>query len=189
VNRRPSTSRRPAARRRGVRNLFTLTLVVTLGLLFAPCLALAQTSRGRASADTALAARRAHRPPKLLTGDFTSLFAVRPATISFGASANEIIAGPGISESQLQAGEMGHIRWSRWTPTIAAGHGLMWSNDCSPNCPEGAYHSSPVAIRARDGFSGRYRRLSYVYRAEGHRVHIHSRLRRMPGTPHAWEWW
>ncbi len=122
-------------------------------------------------------------------GDYTSRFTVRPATISFGASADEIIGGPGVSQGQFEAGDLGHIRWSHWTAASAVGHGLMWSNDRSPNCPEGTYHSSPVAIRAGDGFSGRYRRLSYVYRTEGHRLHIHSRLRRMQGTPDAWSWW
>lgn len=184
MNRRPSTNASLAAR-----SLYVVTLTVALALLLAPCLALAQTSRDhRASADTAVTHRRTHRPPRLLMVDVTSMFVVRPATISFGASADEIIGGPGVSQSQFEAGEMGHIRWSHWTPASAVGHGLMWSNDCFPSCPEGTYHSSPVAIRAHDGFSGRYRRLSYVYRADGHRIHIHARLRRMPGTSDAWSW-
>ena len=167
-----------------------VTLALTLGLLFAPSVALARTSGGdQASARTVAAARRSSGPPKLLMVDFASRFAVRPATISFGAGADEIIGGPGTSPSQFEAGELGHIHWSRWTTASAVGRGLMWSNDCSPNCPEGTYHSSPVAIRAHDGSSGRYRRLSYVYRADGHRVHINARLRRMPGTPDAWSWW
>jgi hypothetical protein len=195
MNRHPSTNAKPVVRRPIAGSLRVVTLAIALGLLFAPGLALAQTSRGvraggaRASAKIAVAARRSHQPPRLLMGDFTSRFAVRPATISFGVSANEIIGGTGISLSQFEAGKLGHIRWSHWTSASAVGHGLMWSNDCSPNCPEGTYHAGTVAITAHDGFSGRYRRLSYVYRADGRRVHIHARLRRMPGTPDAWSWW
>jgi hypothetical protein len=190
MNRRPSETTGPVSRRPVAWSLRVITVAIALGLLFAPCLALAQApSVGQAGAGTAVAARPSDRLPRLLTGDYTSLFAVRPATISFGASANEIIGGLGITPSQFGASDFGHISWSRWTSASAVGRGLMWSNDCSPNCPEGTYHSSPVAIRAGDGFSGRYRRLSYVYRTEGHRLHIHSRLRRMPGTPDAWSWW
>lgn len=163
-----------------VRSLRITVIAIAIGLLLVPSLALAQTS--------SVAPRLFGRPPTLLSADITSLFAVRPATISFGASANELIGGPGITQSQFKVGDYGHISWSRWTSASAVGRGLMWSNDCSPNCPEGTYHSSPVAIRAGDGNSGRFRWLSYNYRTEGHRLHIRSTLRRMPGTTDAWEW-
>jgi hypothetical protein len=156
------------------RSLRITAIAIVIGLLLVPSLALAQISSGR--------------PPTLLSADITSVFAVRPATISFGASADVLIGGPGITQSQFKAGDYGHISWSRWTSASAVGRGLIWSNDCNPNCPEGTYHSSQVAIRAGDGNSGRFRWLSYTYRTEGHRLHIHSTLRRMPGTTDAWEW-
>jgi hypothetical protein len=184
-----NTSASLVIRRPLLRSVGLTTVAIALGLMFAPSLALARTaSADQAGGGSAVTLRRSHRPPRLLVDD-VSRFVARPAALSFGAGAGVIIGGAGISQGQFESGEVGHISWSRWTSASAAGHGLIWINDCSPNCPEGTYQASPVTIRARDGFSGRYRRLSYVYRADGRREHVHWRLKRIGGTPDAWTWW
>jgi hypothetical protein len=126
--------------------------------------------------------------PKLLRAEFTALFSTRPATMTFGASGNLLIGGPGVSRDQFRSGRFGHIRWTRWTTRKARGHGMIWANDCSPNCPEGTFDPSRVTVIASAGRSGRYKRLSLVYEVRGKRVHTHMALERLPVSPVAWHW-
>ena len=38
------------------------------------------------------------------------------------------------------------VKWSSWTAANAIGHGTFYQNDCTPNCAQGHFHTSPVTI-------------------------------------------
>jgi len=37
------------------------------------------------------------------------------------------------------------LTWSSWTPAAASGSGTYWQNDCTPDCAQGHFESSPGA--------------------------------------------
>ena len=49
--------------------------------------------------------------------------------------------------------ELIRIHWTNWVPPGAAGLGIQYLNDCTPNCASGHFHSYPVDIAV----SGAYR--------------------------------
>jgi hypothetical protein len=118
------------------------------------------------------------RAPLLLRFDDTSHFAVRPATLSFGADGGQLVLGPGVTQSQVHAGQDGHIRWTKWSATGAHGVGTVWINRCRPDCAAGHYLSYPVRVQASQVLSGRYTRLTLFYRRSGQPKDVHYHLKR-----------
>jgi hypothetical protein len=106
--------------------------------------------------------------PRLLRFDDTTRFAVRPATLSFGADGGVLVFGPGVTRADVHAGRDGHIRWAYWKKASASGVGTVWINQCRPNCAAGHYTSHPVVVVAGLAVNGRYTRLSLSYGAGSH---------------------
>jgi hypothetical protein len=109
-------------------------------------------------------------PPRLLAADVTSNFQVRPASMSFGCCGQSFITGPYVSSKNFRLRKWGHIAWRRWRATGAAGNGLMWLDDCTPNCARGTFQSAPVTIQASRVRNGRYTRLVLNYSFRGRRT-------------------
>jgi hypothetical protein len=101
--------------------------------------------------------------PRLLRFDDTTRFAVRPATLSFGADGGVLVLGPGVTQASFQARHDGHIRWAAWSATGAQGAGTVWINQCRPDCAAGHYTSYPVSLHASRVVNGRYTRLALSY--------------------------
>ena len=137
-------------------------------------------------ASAAISAVAAPGPPRLLRFDDTTKFAVRPATLSFGADGGQLVFGPGVTQSQVHAGRHGHIRWTKWTPTGARGVGTIWINRCRPNCAAGHYVGYPVTAQASKVVGGRYTRLTLSYTRAGQAKVVHYRLRRF-GSFYGWQ--
>jgi hypothetical protein len=116
--------------------------------------------------------------PRLLRFDDTHKFAVRPATLSFGADGGQLVFGPGVTQAQVHAGHDGHIRWEKWNATGARGVGTVWINQCRPNCAAGHYLSYPVTVQAARVVGGRYTRLALSYTRGGQAKVVRYRLKR-----------
>ena len=39
-----------------------------------------------------------------------------------------------------------NLRWTNWGEQFATGVGTLSKNDCEPNCAQGHFHTSPVAV-------------------------------------------
>jgi hypothetical protein len=124
--------------------------------------------------------------PRLLRFDDTTRFAVRPATLTFGADGGVLVLGPGVSESSFRARHDGHIRWTVWSPISAHGAGTVWINQCRADCAAGHYTSYPVALQASRVVNGRYTRLMLSYRRGTHPTVKRYRLMRF-GSIYGWQ--
>jgi hypothetical protein len=134
----------------------------------------------------ALPAIAAGRAPRLLRFDDTTRFAVRPATLSFGADGGVLVLGPGVTQTGFHARRDGHIHWTAWTARSARGAGSVWINQCRPSCAAGHYTRYPVALGASRVVNGRYTRLTLSYQRAGHPTVKRYRLRRF-GTFYGWQ--
>ena len=71
----------------------------------------------------------------------------------------------------------------------AVGHGLLWLDDCLPNCAQGKFHSTPVTAYALSPKQNRFRRLTLKYTYKGkhytdrRRIHY---FRGIGGSPGYW---
>lgn len=114
-----------------------------------------------------LAATAAAPLPRLLAAEFGS-FSVRPAQMILSGDGTLIIAGPaawiGRNPSPQQPGsQFGHIAWTSWTATTAAGIGVEWLDNCKPNCAEGTYFPQKVKLAASRPAAGVYSRLTLSF--------------------------
>jgi hypothetical protein len=110
--------------------------------------------------------------PKLLAGPYgsSSSFEVRPATLILSPDGSAIlgrlpnwVGRPG--GRRYIGPDRGSLNWQWWTPKQAeqAGYGrrigayaygILWNNDCKPDCATGTYYASDAELtawRVRDG--------------------------------------
>lgn len=133
-----------------------------------------------------LPASAAPSPARLLRFDDTTKFAVRPATLSFGADGGQLVFGPGVTQPQVHAGRDGHIRWTTWSATGARGVGTVWINRCRPDCAAGHYLDYPGTVQASQVVGGRYTRLTLAYTSAGQAKVVHYQLKRF-GSFFGWQ--
>ncbi len=95
-------------------------------------------------------------------------FAVRPAQIIYTGDGSGILGGF-TGKGPLR--HFGRLHWASWTGSQARGSGAVWLDDCTPNCAQGTFHSSPVQIRAFAEQSGHFTRLTLRYTHNGKHVH------------------
>lgn len=83
---------------------------------------------------------------------------VRPATFYGWSGDGSVVLGGPSSEPPLPnqaGGSYGHIEWTVWNHRVAIGHGIVWYDDCQPDCGTGQWHSEPPtrvkAYRVRGG--------------------------------------
>ena len=68
-------------------------------------------------------------------------------------------------------------------------HGLLWLDDCLPNCAQGKFHSTPVTAYVLSPKQNRFRRLTLKYTYKGkhytdrRRIHY---FRGIGGSPGYW---
>jgi hypothetical protein len=123
---------------------------------------------------------------RLLRFDDTTRFAVRPATLTFGADGGVLVLGPDVTQSSFQAHHDGHIRWTAWNATSAAGTATVWVNQCRPDCAAGHYTSSAGTVNASRVVNGRYTRLTLSYQRGSRSTVKHFRLMRF-GSIYGWQ--
>jgi hypothetical protein len=106
------------------------------------------------------AVARGASPTTVSVESYGGPFAVEPAQIVPAGDGALFIAGTGP--------HYGRIDWSDWTFGSAYGTGVVWGDDCDPNCAAGTYHGfrvriwlwRPALVNGREIFT----RLRYAYR-------------------------
>jgi hypothetical protein len=88
---------------------------------------------------------------------------LEPATILVSGDGSGVLGGKGFGDPP----DYGRIRWQRFNRSGARGSGLMFINDCDPDCAGGTMHGSKAAIRAWRVRKGHYTRLSARYEHNG----------------------
>jgi hypothetical protein len=90
-------------------------------------------------------------------------YKVRPAKILVSGDGSGVLGGAGFGDPP----DYGTIRWEKFRRSGARGSGLMFINDCDPDCAGGMMHGSKAAIRAWRVRKGHYTRLSARYEQNG----------------------
>ncbi len=112
------------------------------------------------SALSAVPASASARPPRLLTADDSTAFAVRPSTILLTADGGELIG-------RLSSGRRrGYLHWSHWSRRSASATASYWVNICRPNCSRGKFRLRHVTLQASRPRGGHFEYISL-------RLHFH----------------
>jgi hypothetical protein len=128
--------------------------------------AIALTALAACMAGTAPASGRL---PTLLTEDFSTTFAVRPAQIVPTGDSSGIIGGPapwiGRDPSpKTPRGQFGRIDWTSWTSSRATGVAVAWLDNGKPDEADGTYFPESVTVTATRVSGGRFTRLELTPR-------------------------
>lgn len=103
--------------------------------------------------------------PKVLTQLAKHPFQARPAVIAYTGDGTGIVGGLDGSDAR---DHLGRIYWSTYTHRQAVGVGLVWIDDCDPDCADGTFTSVPVRIHAFSPKHRHFRRLTLKYTYQGH---------------------
>jgi hypothetical protein len=116
--------------------------------------------------------------PRLLTEDFSTSFAVEPATI-FPTGDGSIVIG--------KLGKRGHdIAWHKWTASRAWGLAPVWIDNGVPSVAKGTFYRYRGSINASRVRDGRFTRMTVHYRKDG-KLKSWSLVLTHVGTP-GWTW-
>ena len=122
------------------------------------------------------AAAAAAALPKILTQGKPA-FAVRPRSISYTGDGTGVLGG---SDGSGPANP-GRLRWPTYTRRRAIGRGVVWIDDCDPDCAGGTFSAVPVTVHAFSPSHGRFRRLTVKYTLHGKRYTDRRVIRRYTG--------
>jgi len=123
--------------------------------------------------------------PRLLARDSSNVLMLRPGQLVISGDGSEIVGGTGWTQGSGLA-SFGRIRWSAFNQREAVGRGLLWLNDCDPNCAEGGFRQHAAWIHASSVKQNRYQRLTVRYMDDG-AVRYDRRIMRRHGTYWAWD--
>ena len=116
--------------------------------------------------------------PGLLTEDFSTTFAVRPATL-LPTGDGSIVIG--------KLGQRGHhVRWHYWYSSKAYGKATVWVDDGIPTVATGTFHGYRSSIHASRVRHGRFTRMTVRYRKSGKIRTWKLALKRLGTT--GWTW-
>ena len=113
----------------------------------------------------ALPATAAARLPKVLTQEKPA-FQLRPATISYTGDGSGLVGG----SDGTSVRHPGHLRWTRYTQRQGTARGVVWLDDCEPDCADGTFHPYKVRVRVSSPSHGRFRFLTLKFVYHGHHV-------------------
>jgi hypothetical protein len=102
--------------------------------------------------------------PKVLTQEH-SAFQVRPAVISYTGDGTGIVGGP----NGTSVHHLGHLRWTTYNRRFGIATGLVWLDDCSPDCARGTFTAHHVHVLVFSPHHRHFRRLTLRYRYRGRR--------------------
>lgn len=121
--------------------------------------------------------------PKVLT-QARPAFQARPGIISYTGDGTAVVGGlDGTSVRHL-----GHLQWMTYNRHQGLATGLLWLNDCTPDCADGAYTPHRVSVHVFSPKHGRFRRLTLSYRDHGRQrtdrrvIHFYRSLNGGTGT-------
>lgn len=122
---------------------------------------------------------QAQRLPTLFTGQYAHEpdFAVRPAVVAYTGDATGFLGG-----AREPGHRFGSLRWKRWSGERARAKGLVWLNDCRPNCADGRFHGYRASVTATHPRHHRFTRLKIKFARHGHHRTDVRRLQKTGGT-------
>lgn len=126
-------------------------------------------------------------PSKVLTQRPHHVFQVRPAWISYTGDGTGFIGGADGSGPA----HPGHLHWGHYTRRQASARGVVWLDDCEPDCADGTFHARPARVHVFRPRHGRFTRMTLKYRYRGHRYVDRRAVHHQPGGdgfPGAWVW-
>jgi hypothetical protein len=122
------------------------------------------------TADTATAAAKKTRVPGLFTGDYPTKYRVRPAVIGgWTGDGTGYVGGldghpNAVRTDPSLAARFGHMHWVRWRANRASGVGVVWADDCNPDCADGSFHAAGVTnVAAWRRRGHHFTRLAFSY--------------------------
>ncbi len=115
-------------------------------------------------------------------------FQVRPSVISYTGDGSGLIGG--VDGTDIE--HPGHLHWPTYTQQQGVGLGLLWLDDCTPNCAAGTFRSTPVTVHVFAPSAGRFQRLTLTYTYRGRHYTDRRGIRYSPGTggsPGTWQYY
>jgi hypothetical protein len=116
--------------------------------------------------------------PGVLTQHARHPFAVRPASIDYTGDGTGLIGG----SDGTSVRHLGHLRWPTYTNRQGTGRGLVWLNDCDPNCADGDFSAFPVTLHVFAPKNSHFTRLTLQFTYQGKRVTDRRGIRYLPGS-------
>jgi hypothetical protein len=91
-------------------------------------------------------------------------FGIRPDIVPLSGDGTAFVGGPGWQEHGQRISSFGRIAWASFGGSKASGRGLMWLNDCTPDCAEGRFQHYPAKIQASSIREHHYTRLIVTFK-------------------------
>lgn len=110
------------------------------------------------------AASASARLPTVLTQQRPA-FQVRPAVIGYTGDGTGIVGG----RNGTSARHLGSLHWTTYNASSGWATGLVWLDDCSPDCANGTFTSSRVSVHVFSPSGRHFKRLTLRYRYLGRR--------------------
>jgi hypothetical protein len=103
----------------------------------------------------------AARLPTVLTD---GRFVVKPSTIDYTGDFSALVGG----RDGTSIRHPGHLKWSTYNKRQGIADGLLWVDNCLPNCAQGHFTSTRVHVNVYSPSKGHFRRLKLTYNYRGH---------------------
>jgi hypothetical protein len=103
-------------------------------------------------------------------------FDIKPATISYTGDGTGLIGGA----DGRSVRHPGHLEWTTYTRRQGIAQGLVWLDDCDPDCAEGTFTATPVSVHVFSPAHGRFRRMTLTYTYQGKRYVDRRAIRHFP---------
>ncbi len=107
------------------------------------------------------------REPALLGSSSPSsseTFRIRPDVLPLSGDGTAFVGGPGWKAHGRRILSFGRIEWTSFGGAQASGQGLMWLNDCTPDCADGSFQHYPAKIQASSVQKHHYTKLSVTFK-------------------------
>jgi hypothetical protein len=91
-------------------------------------------------------------------------FVVKPSTIDYTGDFSALVGG----RDGTGIRHPGHLKWTTYTKRQGIADGLLWINNCLPNCAYGHFSSTRVHVNVYSPSDGYFRRLKLTYNYHGH---------------------
>lgn len=96
-------------------------------------------------------------------------FEVRPEILPLSADGTAFVGGHGWKARGHRVSNFGAVQWTSFGGSKATGRGLLWLNNCTPDCAGGSFQHYPATVTAAAVRKAHYTRLTVTSISGGHR--------------------